>query len=172
MNDKFELTSETKIYNGTTLHRIKALKDFGNVKKCELGGFVEKEKNISLLGNACVYDNVCVFGNAGVYDNARVFGNARVYDNAWVFGSAGVRKFQKVSYHLNLTMELGFEVTIGKDFINIGCQTTSHNCILKICERYEKNNNYRPFFVEENDFNKIKKDLPIIKAMILRGYDE
>lgn len=38
---KYELTNETKLFNGVTLHRIKALKDFGNVKKCDLGGYVE-----------------------------------------------------------------------------------------------------------------------------------
>ena len=39
---KYELTDETIDVSGTTLHRIKALKDFGNVKKGELGGYVKK----------------------------------------------------------------------------------------------------------------------------------
>ena len=41
---KFELTEETKIYGNLCLKRIKALKDFGNIKKGEMGGFVEKVK--------------------------------------------------------------------------------------------------------------------------------
>ena len=100
---KFELTSEfiTNIF-GTKLFRIKALIEFGNVKAGELGGFVEKEENLSQDGNAWVYDNarvygdacVCgdarVYGNAWVYDNARVYGNARVHGNAWVYGNACV----------------------------------------------------------------------------------
>ena len=82
---KFELTSEfiTNIF-GTKLFRIKALIEFGNVKAGELGGFVEKEENLSQDGNAWVYDS------ARVYDNARVCGDARVYDNACVCGDARV----------------------------------------------------------------------------------
>ena len=82
---KFELTSEfiTNIF-GTKLFRIKALIEFGNVKAGELGGFVEKEENLSQDGNAWVYDS------ARVYDNARVCGDARVYDNACVCGDACV----------------------------------------------------------------------------------
>ena len=100
---KFELTSEfiTNIF-GTKLFRIKALIEFGNVKAGELGGFVEKEENLSQDGNAWVYDNArvcgdaCVCGDARVYGDARVHGNARVcgdacvYDNARVCGDACV----------------------------------------------------------------------------------
>ena len=94
---KFELTSEfiTNIF-GTKLFRIKALIEFGNVKAGELGGFVEKEENLSQDGNAWVYDSARVYdnarvcGDARVYDNARVCGDARVYDNACVCGDACV----------------------------------------------------------------------------------
>ena len=81
---KFELTSETKIFFGRTLFRIKALTSFGNVKAGELGGWIEKESNLSQDGNAWV----C--GSARVYGNAWVCGNAEVYGNAWVCGSARV----------------------------------------------------------------------------------
>ena len=43
-NKKYELTDEITIICGTTLHRIRALKDFGNVIKGDLGGFIEGEK--------------------------------------------------------------------------------------------------------------------------------
>ena len=36
MNEKFILTDETKMLCGHTLHRIKALKDFGGVKAGDL----------------------------------------------------------------------------------------------------------------------------------------
>ena len=42
---KYELTSETKVINGVELHRIKALKSFGNIKEGDLGGWIESEKN-------------------------------------------------------------------------------------------------------------------------------
>ena len=96
---KYELTDETIDVSGTTLHRIKALKDFGNVKKGELGGYVKKgelggyvesEYNLSQIGNCWVYGNAWVFGNAEVYGNAKVYGNAWVYGNAEVCGNARV----------------------------------------------------------------------------------
>ena len=49
---------------GKKLFRIKALIEFGNVKAGELGGFVEKEENLSHDGNAWVCGNAVVCGNA------------------------------------------------------------------------------------------------------------
>ena len=107
--NKYEMLHEDKIEIGShTLYRIRALKDFGNVKTGDIGGYIEKEANLSQEGicwiydNAKVYDSAKVFSNAKVYgsawvcDNARVCGNAMVYDrvrvygNAWVYGSAWV----------------------------------------------------------------------------------
>ena len=96
---KYELTDETIDVSGTTLHRIKALKDFGNVKKGELGGYVKKgelggyvesEYNLSQIGNCWVYGNARVCGDAELCGNAKVCGNARVCGNAEVCGDAGV----------------------------------------------------------------------------------
>ena len=74
---KFELTAEfvTNVF-GKKLFRIKALVAFGNVEKGELGGFIEKEDNLSHGGNAWVSGNAQVSGNAWVSGNAQVSGNA------------------------------------------------------------------------------------------------
>lgn len=85
---KFELTADRIEEKGVTLHRIKALIDFGDVKAGELGGYVEKEENLSQYGNAWVYRHAKVFGNAYIYGNACVCGNALVYGNAWLSGKA------------------------------------------------------------------------------------
>lgn len=82
MMKKFELTSEFKRVLGKKLFRIRALVDFANVKKGELGGYIEKENNLSQDGDAWVYGNARVYDNARVYGNARVSGDARVYGNA------------------------------------------------------------------------------------------
>ena len=87
---KFELTSEFVTFLGKKLFRIKALISFGNVEEGELGGYVEKEENLSNDGNAWVYGNARVSGNAWVCGNARVYGNAWVYGNARVSGDAWV----------------------------------------------------------------------------------
>ena len=47
---KYELLNKDIIeLGGITLFRIKALISFGNVKKGELGGYVEKEDNLCTL---------------------------------------------------------------------------------------------------------------------------
>lgn len=93
---KYELTDNTIEYDGKTLYQIKALKDFGDVKTGDLGGYIEKEYNLSQEGNCWVYDKAKVYHNAKVYDNAKVYGEAKVYgnseiyDNAQVYGEAQV----------------------------------------------------------------------------------
>ena len=88
---KFELTTEF-ITNalGKKLFRIKALVEFGSVKAGELGGYAEKEENISQDGNAWVSGDARVYGNAWVSGDARVYGDAWVHGNAKVFGNAEV----------------------------------------------------------------------------------
>ncbi|VEJ45272.1 hypothetical protein [Bartonella vinsonii] len=112
VSKKYEITNETRVLGDHTLYRIKALKDFGDIKAGDLGGFIEDESNLSHDGdcwvgddatvlkpgrvfeNARVYGNASVggfvYGNAKVYDFAKVFANAHVYDNARVFDSAKI----------------------------------------------------------------------------------
>ena len=68
---KFELTAEfvTNIF-GKKLFRIKALVAFCDVEKGELGGFIEKEDNLSHSGDAWVYGDAQVYGDAWVSGNA------------------------------------------------------------------------------------------------------
>ena len=98
MEKKYKLTDETINVNGKTLYRIKSLKDFGNVKKGDKGGFVEKEENLSQSGDCWVYDNAKVYNNAKVFDYADIYGNAEVFGNAIVSGNARVYGNAKV-YH-------------------------------------------------------------------------
>lgn len=127
---------------GKTLYRIEATKDIEkyNIKKGELGGFVEKETNLS--DNAWVYDNTQVYGNALVsgdalvYGDARVYGNARVYGDAWVSGDAWVYgdalvsgnawvsgdQIEKASDVYNITSNSQYNITITPNFIKIGCE--------------------------------------------------
>lgn len=44
---KYKLTKETMCFDGVTLHRIQAIKDFGDVTAGEHGGWVESERNLS-----------------------------------------------------------------------------------------------------------------------------
>ena len=87
---KYKLTDETITYSGRTLHRIEALKDFGDVKAGDKGGYIEREDNLSQIGRCWVSGNAEVSGNARAYGNAKVFGNARVSGDAEVSGDASV----------------------------------------------------------------------------------
>ncbi|WP_375674422.1 hypothetical protein [Bartonella sp. CL100XZDX] len=73
---KYELTDATIEVNGRTLHRIRALRDFGNVEKGDLGGFIEHEGNLSHEGDCWVGDNAWVYEGARVYDDAQISDNA------------------------------------------------------------------------------------------------
>ena len=97
MEKKYKLTEETINVDGRTLHRIEALRDFGNVKKGDKGGFIENENNLTQYGKCWVYDNAEVSGYAIVHDNATVSGNAKVSGNAMVYENAKVYGDAKVS---------------------------------------------------------------------------
>ena len=94
---KYEFTGETKrveLWNRTaTLHRIKATVEFGFVKVGELGGWIEKEENLSHEGKAWVCGDAEVCGDAKVWGNANVCDNAEVFlaSHVLVMGSVGSR---------------------------------------------------------------------------------
>ena len=96
--NKYELTDETKVVYGVTLHRIRALTAVGVLAAAgQLGGWVESEKNLEQSGDAWVYGDARVCGDAWVYGNARVSGNARVFGDARVYGNARVSGDARVS---------------------------------------------------------------------------
>ena len=78
------------------LFRIKALKDFNDVKKGDIGGYVESEKNLSQYGDCWIYDN------ARVEDNAQVYGDAEVCGDCWIYDNAVVRDNAKVCHNARI----------------------------------------------------------------------
>ena len=132
---KYELIPEGKLF------RIIALKDFGFIKKGELGGLIEKESNLSqknecwihenakVTGNAKVRGDAEVSGDAEVTGNAEVYGNAQVIDNSKVTGNATVYNTAYVSGNAKATKEVitfgnifDYDITITDNHIKIGCQ--------------------------------------------------
>lgn len=79
---KYEFTDETDVIRNTTLHRIRALRDFGSVKAGDLGGFLECEKNLSHDGECWVADHAAVMHSAVVKGNSVVKDCAVVKDNS------------------------------------------------------------------------------------------
>lgn len=108
MDKKYKLTGETISFDGASLYRIEAIKDFYDVKKGDKGGWVEHYGNLSHLGDCWVYHNAIVMGNAvvkgdaKVMDHAKISGNAiiddnaRVYDRARVYDSAIVNENARI----------------------------------------------------------------------------
>ena len=88
MEKKYKLTDETINLCGKKLCRIKALKDFEDVKKGDKGGFIEDEHNLSHDGNSWVYGNARVYGNALVCGNIKIENNFDyiVFKNWWSSG--------------------------------------------------------------------------------------
>lgn len=97
MLKKYALTSDCIRFGPDSgLRRIIALRDFGNVKMYDLGGYVEDESNLSHEGDcwigehARVFDHATVTGSAFVYGDARVYGGAQVTDHVRVCEGAEI----------------------------------------------------------------------------------
>ena len=92
---KYELIKEGKdTFIGREIYRIRALKDFSDIKAGDVGGWVCSENNLSQEGDCWIYDNAkCldkarVFDDAKMYDSSMMIGNARMYDEAKMFNKA------------------------------------------------------------------------------------
>ena len=96
---KYILTEKPKNYLGYTLYQIQAIKDFGDVKKGDLGGWIRSEDNLSQKHSCWVYDD------AVVYEDARVFGDAKVRGNADIHGTAKVGDHAEVYDCAMVTMD-------------------------------------------------------------------
>lgn len=84
--NKYKLRTDlTKVWGGKTLRAIEALTDFGDVKKGDIGGYVESAYNLSQEGTSWIYGDAVVFGDARVLDDAKVYDNAVVSGNACTF---------------------------------------------------------------------------------------
>lgn len=103
---KYELTNECIQHGTRKLYRIKAIKAFGNIKAGELGGFIEKEDNLSHEGDAWVYSNAVVFGDA------RVSGYAEIYDDTHLLQIGGIGSRDSITTFFR-TKEKEIYVTCG-----------------------------------------------------------
>ena len=76
---KYELLLDNTFTIGTiTLYRIRALRDFGTVKKGDLGGFVQSEKNLSHEGTCWLHDFSKSYHSGLVEKDAQIHHKAEV----------------------------------------------------------------------------------------------
>lgn len=127
---KYKLRLDLELKSGfRTLYRIERLSDG------TLGGYIEKESNLSQEGTSWVYGDAQVFEDAHVCGSAQVFGDAQVYGDAQVSGDARVYGDARVSgknHILNIIFSAGFSITITPDNIVIGCQLKQRSGWLQV----------------------------------------
>lgn len=94
---KYELVLETihKFYS-MSMYRIRALKDFSDVKKGQYGGYVESEENLSQTGNCWIYDDSIVCNGASVINNAIVKDSSTVKNYSEISDDAIVEKGSRI----------------------------------------------------------------------------
>ena len=165
--DKYELTREfITTESGIKLYRIKALRDFKDINKGTLGGYVQHIDNLTQLGNAWIHRGAQVFGDARVYGNAQVFGAAEVYGSAQVYGDA--RVYGNTSTFICYTLsQPKYDITITNDYIFIGCQGHSWEYWNEHIDEIGRSYSYSTREIKET------KDLiRIVKAQIIRQLEK
>lgn len=136
MEKKYELI-ESDIRG---LHRIKALRDFGDVRKGDVGGYVENEYNLSHDGECWIYYDAAVFENATVWndvrirDEARIYGNASINDNVVVCNNARVCDDARVCAN---TRVCGDSVICGDAYINGEIEIKKGTHLGKVYENFK-----------------------------------
>ena len=126
---KYELAPETVTeFYSKSMYRIRALKDFSDVKKGDLGGYVESEENLSQEGNCWIYDASIVGLGGKVIDNAVVRGfssvinGSEISDDAIVEKSSVIDEYSAVSdqSRVTKTVMVGGSAVLFKSVVNSG----------------------------------------------------
>ena len=114
---KYELIKETETcFRRRIMYRIRALKDFSDIKAGDVGGWVCSEDNLSQNGDCWIYDDAKCLDNAIMYDSAVMYGNAEIRDNAIMFDKAIMWNYAKMSG--NATMYDYAEMCVSSEMFN------------------------------------------------------
>lgn len=110
---KYEILEESKRFKNhqgriVVLHRIRAVTTFHvsliekskridlTVSEGTLGGWIEKEANLSQKGSAWIAGEAVVLDDAKVYGDAWVGGHASIMDQAKIHGKATIRGYTRI----------------------------------------------------------------------------
>lgn len=88
---KYEFTDETMVFDGIPLQRIIATETKGNVRKGDLGGFIEDCGNLYTNGKCWVGKDSIVCEHAVVIGDAQVLGKSIVRHNSTIAENAVVK---------------------------------------------------------------------------------
>ena len=92
-NRKYEITNITMEFEERTLYRIRALKNFRNVKAGDLGGWVSGKHNLSQEGDCWIYDEAKCMDNARMYHNSAMYNNAVMCDFSEMHGCSEMHNY-------------------------------------------------------------------------------
>ena len=92
-NRKYEITDITMEFEERTLYRIRALKNFRNVKAGDLGGWVSGKHNLSQEGECWIYDEAKCMDNARMYHNSAMYNNAVMCDFSEMHGCSEMHNY-------------------------------------------------------------------------------
>lgn len=92
-NRKYEMTNITMEFEERTLYRIRALKDFRNVKAGDLGGWVSDKYNLSQEGDCWIYDEAKCMDNARMYHNSAMYNNSVMCDFSEMHGCSEMHNY-------------------------------------------------------------------------------
>ena len=95
-NKKYEITDITMEFGIKTLYRIRALKDFSDVKKGDLGGWVSSEDNLSQEGNCWIYNEAKCMDNAKMYNNSTMHDYSEMYDYSIMRGDSEMHSYTEM----------------------------------------------------------------------------
>jgi hypothetical protein len=93
---KYEFTGLILPLKEADFKEIRALEDFGDVKKGDIGGLIESEYNLSHKGTCWIYPDGRVWANGRVEDQA-LLEYGTVCDSAMLCGDAIIRGGAEIS---------------------------------------------------------------------------
>ena len=96
MERKYIFTEDEMVLHRRILHRIQAAKNFGNVKTGDIGGWIEREENLSHEGTCWIYDDAKAYDDSRILSQAKLRGNARILHNAIVEDKAVISGDAKI----------------------------------------------------------------------------
>lgn len=146
-NRKYKIIN-TVNWNGKKINQIQAVRSFGNVKKDQIGGWIESESNLSHEGNCWIADGCIICGDSKVTDDIVVRNYIRFLHTVDQ-ETLTIKPLRKNGWDINYS---GFDKKSGEHYVKVGCQFhTITNW---------KNDNFRAGFVKRYNLSKkLEEDL-------------
>lgn len=132
MEKKYKLTDKTLEYKGHILHRIVALRSFGEVREGDFGGYVESYDNLSQMGDCWVFDEAKAMGNSQISEEATLRDYATIMDKACMSGRSHARGYSEIKGRAMVTHEacISWHATVKDNAFVCGCPSISDNAVI------------------------------------------